>query len=345
MDHYLGIDVSLELSSLCVMDQTGKILLETKVASEPEALIAFIRTLSTPITLVGLEAGPLSQWLHAGLTAEGIDVVLMETRHVKGALKAMPVKTDRRDAQGIAQLLRTGWYRPVHCKSASAQEVRALLTARKLLLTKVIDLELGLRGVLRGFGLKMGKVSRGHFAERARAMVDGNPMLEHVTQAMLVAREALQAEMANLDRRARDHARNDATCRLLMTVPGVGALTALTFKSAVDDPTRFRSSKMLGPHFGLTPSKHQSGETDITGSITRAGDAMVRSILYEAATALLTRAQSYSSLKSWGMAVMKRRGLKRATVAVARKLATVLHRMWIDGVPFRFGKESAPAGA
>ena len=149
--------------------------------------------------------------------------------------------------------------------------------------------------------------------------------------------------MTALDRRARDHARDDATCRLLMTAPGVGALTALTFKSAVDDPTRFRSSKMLGPHFGLTPSKRQSGETDVTGSITRAGDGMARSVLYEAATALLMRTQGYSSLKRWGMAVAKRRGLKRATVAVARKLATILHRMWVDGTAFRFGKETGNA--
>ena len=345
MELYVGIDVSLNLSSVCVMDQSGKILIETKLASEPEALVGFLHNLEAPVILVGLEAGPQSQWLYAGLAAAGANAVLLETRHVKGALKAMPVKTDHRDAEGIAHLLRMGWFRPVHCKSASAQEIRALLTARKLLQTKMIGLELGLRGVLRGFGLKMGKVSKGRFAGRARELVVGNPVLEQVVQALLTAREALRIEMTALDRRARVHAREDAICRLLMTAPGMGALTALTFKSAVDDPGRFRSSKMVGPHFGLTPSKHQSGETNITGAITRAGDAMARSILYEAATVLLTRTQTYSSLKRWGMEIAKRRGLKRATVAVARKLATVLHRMWSDGTEFRFGKaeEAAPA--
>jgi transposase len=345
MEHYVGIDVSLEKSSVCVMDHTGRILRETKVASDPDALAAFLAGLGHPVTLVGLEAGPLSQWLFAGLRQAGVEAVLMETRQVKGALKAMPVKTDRRDAEGIAHLLRMGWFRPVHCKSASAQEVRALLTARKLLLGKMLDIELGLRGVLRGFGLKMGKVSRGRFAARVRELVAGNPMLEHVAQAMLAARETLRAEMTALDRRARAHAREDATCRLLMTAPGVGVLTALTFKSAVDNPGRFRSSKMVGALFGLTPSKHQSGEKDVTGAITRAGDGMARSTLYEAATALLTRTKAFSSLKSWGLAVARRRGRKRATVAVARKLAVILHRMWVDGSTFRFGRAAAPDAA
>ena len=199
--------------------------------------------------------------------------------------------------------------------------------------------------MLRGFGLKMGKVSRGRFEARVRELVSGNPMLESVAQAMLAARAALRSEMTVLDRRARAHARDDADCRLLMTAPGVGALTALTFKSAIDDPSRFRSSKMVGVHFGLTPSKYQSGEKDVTGSITRAGDAMARSTLYEAATALLTRWQGFSSLKAWGLAVAQRRGRKRATVAVARKLAVILHRMWVDGTTFRFAREAtATAG-
>jgi transposase len=339
MEQYVGIDVSLEESRVCVMDRTGQILRESKVASDPEALLNFLGRLDHPVTLLGMEAGPLSQWLHAGLAAAGVEVVLMETRQVKAALSAMPIKTDRCDARGIAQLIRMGWFRPVHCKSASAQEVRALLTARKQLQKKMLDIELGLRGVLRGFGLRIGKISKGRFAQRVRELAHGNPMLEQVTAAMLRAREALQTEMTALDKRARDLARDEAPCRRLMTVPGVGALTALTFMSAVDDPGRFRSSKRVGAHFGLTPKKHQSGETDITGGITKAGDGMVRSMLYEAAQAMLTRTQSFSRLKAWGLRVARRRGRNRAIVAVARKLATVLHRMWLDGTTFRFGKE------
>ena len=170
-------------------------------------------------------------------------------------------------------------------------------------------------------------------------LASGNPMLEQVAEAMLRARDALRAEMTALDKRARDLARDEATCRRLMTVPGVGPLTALTFTSAVDDPGRFRSSKRVGAHFGLAPKKHQSGEMDVTGGITKCGDGMVRSMLYEAAQAMLTRTQRFSRLRAWGLRVAQRRGRSRAIVAVARKLATVLHRMWVDGTTFRFGKE------
>ena len=336
MELYIGIDVSLELSSVCVMDRSGTIHRETKVESNPEALAAFCQTLDHPPTLVGIEAGPLSQWLYAGLNTAEIETVLMETRQVKGALKAMPVKTDRRDAQGMAHLLRMGWFRPVHCKSASSQEARALLTGRKLLVKKTIDIELGVRGILRGFGLKLGKVSKGRFAERVRELAAGNPMLEQVAEAMLRARETLRDQVAALHKRVLQIVRNDETCALLMSTPGVGPLTALIYKSAVDDPARFSSSRQVGAHFGLTPSKHQSGEADVTGSITKAGDASVRSALFEAATVLLTRTTSFSKLKSWGMRVAQRRGFKRAAVAVARKLAIILHRMWTDGAPFRF---------
>lgn len=343
MDYYAGIDVSLEQSSVCVVDEKGKIVREAKVESEPKALTAFLRGLGLTLTRIGLEAGPLSQWLHADLVAAGLPMVLLETRHVKAALSAMTVKTDRKDARGIAQLLRMGWYRPVHCKSPPSQDVRTLLTARKLLLVKVIDVELSIRGILRGFGLKVGPVSIGRFGARVQELAAGQPMLEQVIGAMLRARETLRAEVNALHRKVLEIVRADDVCRRLMTVPGVGALTALTFKSAVDDPTRFSSSKAVGPHFGLTPKKYQSGETDVTGAISKVGDEMARTALYEAAQVMLVRVEGFSTLKRWAMEVAKRRGMKRATVALARKLATVLHRMWVDGTDFRFGKEAAAA--
>jgi transposase len=193
MDYYAGIDVSLELSSVCILDGSGQIVREAKVASEPEALAAFLASLNLPLTHVGLEAGPLSQWLHAGRGQAGFEVVLLETPHVKAALSAMIVKTDRRDARGIAQLLRMGWFRPVHCKSPLAQEVRALLMARKQLQAKMRDIELSLRGLLRGFGLKIGEISKGQFATRVRTLTAGHAMLETIAEAMLRAREALQS--------------------------------------------------------------------------------------------------------------------------------------------------------
>ena len=343
MEHYAGIDVSLERSSVCVVDATGKIIREAKVASEPEALAGFFAGLGLAVTRIGLEAGPLSQWLHAGLSEAGFEAVLLETRHVKAALSAMIVKTDRKDARGIAQLLRMGWYRPVHCKSPPAQEVRALLVGRKLLQGKLLDVELGIRGLLRGFGLKLGEVSKGQFAARVRELIAGQPMLERVVEPMLRAREALRCEFHVLHRAVLAIVREDAVCRRLMSVPGVGALVAITFTSAVDDPARFRRSRSLGAYFGLTPKRYQSGETDVTGGISKAGDTMVRTALYEAANVMLTQAGRFSTLKRWALGVAQRRGMRRAKVALARKLATVLHRLWADGSEFRFGKEAATA--
>ena len=339
MEHYAGLDVSLELTSVCVVDAQGGIVFETKVPSEPEALIRYFGTLKLSITRIALEAGPLSQWIHAGLVGAGFETVLLETRHVKAALAAMTVKTDRRDARGIAQLLRLGWYRPVHAKSVGAQEVRSLLTARKLMQAKLLDVECSIRGVLRGFGLKVGPISRGRFAMRVSELVDGQPILETVIGAMLTARSALETEFKRLHRALLGIVRDDPVCHQLMSVPGVGAIVAITFKSGIDDPARFKRSRDVGPHFGLTPKKYQSGELDVTGSITKVGDRMVRTALYEAASVMLTRTVRFSGLKAWGMAVAKRRGTRKARVALARKLGVILHRMWVDGSYFRWSNE------
>jgi transposase len=338
VEYFAAIDVSLELSSVCVVDGAGQIVREAKVASEPEALVAFFRGTGLTFTRIGLEAGPLSQWLHTGLTEAGLSTTLIETRHVKAALKAMTVKTDRNDARGMAHLMRMGWFRPVHVKALPAQEIRALLTARKLLVGKLQDIELGIRGLLRGFGLKVGMVSKGKYEARIRELVLGHPMLEPIAAAMLQARTSLRVEYAKLHRMVLELVRDDTVCRRLMSVPGVGPVVAMTYKTAVDDPKRFRKSRDVGSYFGLTPSKYQSGEVDWTGQITKVGDAMTRTALFEAANTMLSRVTRFSALKAWALRIAKLRGLKRAKVALARKLAVVLHRMWVDGTDFRWGK-------
>lgn len=339
MEHYAGIAVSLERSGACVVDATGEIVREAKVASEPEAPIRFFRELGVPLTRIGLGAGPLSRWLHAGLTGAGLEAVLPETRHVEAALSAMAVKTDRKDARGTAQLLRMGRYRPVHRKSPDAREVRALPVGRKPLQARLRDVELGIRGILRGFGLKVGEVSKGRFAARVNGPIAGHEMLGEVVGAMLRAREGLRAELTRLHRRMLAIVRGDTVCRRLMTAPGVGALVAVTFKTAADDPGRFRAAKAVGARFGLTPKRYQPGETDVSGGIGKAGDATVRTALYQAANAMLTRTVRVSALRRWAMEVAGRRGMKRAKVALARKLAGVLHRMWANATDFRWGKE------
>jgi transposase len=341
MDHYAGIDVSLEQSSVCVVDADGSIVGEAKVSSEPDALLAWFAALAYPLARIGLEAGPLSQWLYAALAEAGLAVELLETRHVRAAFKAMPVKTDRKDARGIAQLMRLGWFRPVHCKSLPAQEVRAFLTARKLVQCKRHDVEMSLRGILRGFGLKVGKTTPRSFEARVRALVVGHATLTSVAEALLAAWGVLARELWGLETRVRALARTDARTRLLMSTPGVGAIVALTYVSAIDDPARFRSSKMVGAHFGLTPKKYQSGETDVTGRISKIGDRAVRTALYEAANVILTRPVREAALKRWALAVAKRAGMRKAKVALARKLAVVLHRMLVDGTAFNAEKAAA----
>jgi transposase len=335
MEYYAGIDVSLECSSVCVMDGSGKFVREAKVASEPEALIGWFGSLGLSLERIGLEAGPLSQWLYAAMREAGLAVELLETRHVRDAFRAMPVKSDRNDARGIAQLMRLGWFRPVHCKSMDAQEVRAVLTARKLVQTKLLDVENSLRGILRGFGLKVGKTTPRSFAGRIQELVDGQPNLEAIGEALLSVRAVLQREFNAFERRVRAMARLNARTRLLMSTPAVGPIVALTYAAAIDDPARFKSSKQAGSHFGLTPKKYQSGETDRSGRISKIGDASVREALYQAAHVMLTKpVKDCSELKGWAMRIARRAGMNKAKVALARKLAVILHRMLANGTPF-----------
>ncbi len=341
MDYYAGIDVSLEASSVCVVDGAGKIIREAKVVSEPEVLIGWFAALGFELTRIGLEAGPLSQWLYAAMKQAGLAIELLETRHVRAALQTMPVKTDRNDARGIAQLMRLGWFRPVHCKSIAAQETRALLTARKLIQSKLYDIEMSLRGILRGFGLKVWPTTSKRFAGRIEELVSGHATLEIIAKALLSAHAALLREFGMFEKCVRAMARKDKRTKLMMSPPGVGAIVALTYVCAIDDPSRFSSSKRVGPHFGLTPRKYQSGETDVSGRITKIGDAGVRAALYQAANVILTRPGKGSGLKSWATKLARRAGMKKAKVALARKLAVILHRMWIDGTAFDAQKASS----
>ena len=231
--------------------------------------------------------------------------------------------------------MRLGWFRPVHCKSINAQEVRAVPTARKLVQTKLLDIESSLRGILRGFGLKVGKTTGRSFAGRIHELTDGHPNLAAIGEVLLSVRAVLLREFNAFEKRVRAMARSDARTRLLISTPAVGPIVALTYSSAIDDPARFKSSKQAGPHFGLTPRKYQSGEIDRSGCISKVGDAAVREALYQAAHVMLTKPiKGCTELKSWAMRIAKRAGMKKAKVALARKLAIILHRMLADNAPF-----------
>jgi transposase len=344
MEHFAGLDVSLEETAVCVIDEAGAMVREARVPSEPEALVTFFRGLGLVLERIGLEACSLAAWLHEGLAAAGLPVVCVETRRAKAAMGAMPNKTDRNDARGIAQIVRTGWYRAVHVKSPTCRSWRALLVARRLVLNTMRDVENGLRALLREAGLRLGTPARREVAARVRELTAADPVLSVLAEPLLTIIAAMTRELAQLTRCVLEIVRDEPVCRRLTGVPGVGPLTALTFRATIDQPRRFRRSRDVGAHLGLTPKRYQSGETDVQGGISRCGDELARTALYEAAHSLLIRSRKWSTLRAWGLQVARRRGMARARMAVARKLATVPHRMWIDGSDFRWGKEG-PASA
>ena len=342
MTYYAGLDVSLRTVNICVIDDPGELVAETKLASDVQDIVAYLDDLNLEIESVALEAGTLAQYLTYGLQAAGFEVICMEARQVKGALSAMRNKTDKHDARGIAQILRSGWYSPVHVKSMHSHHIRMLLSSRKAILSKCVDLENEVRGLFKIFGIKLPpKLGHGAFDVAVRDIIEVDKTLSHALLPLLDARLVLYHTFRVLDNRTRKMAHADPVCLRLMTVPGVGFITALTFKAGVDDPGRFKRSRTVGAHFGLTPRRFQSGELDIDGHISKCGDADVRATLYTAANALLTRSSRWSPLKAWGMKLAKTRGHRRAVIALARKLAVILHRVWIDDTQFRWGTQGA----
>jgi transposase len=325
------------------VDGTGRIVQEVKVASEPEALLPVLTNPAYHIKRIGLEAGPLSQWLYSALGESNLPVICVETRHMRAVLKAQINKTDRNDARGVAQMMRVGLYRPVHVKTLRSQKLRMLLTHRKLLQSKAIAIDNDLRGTLRNFGLKVGMVGTVKFEARIKELVENLPDLAVLVEPLLVVRRVLHEQLGMLHRRLLAIARDDEVCRRLMTVPGVGPVVALTYRATVDVPARFRNSKAVGALFGLTPAQHQSGESDRTSGISRCGDEMMRVMLYEAAQIMLVRSARWSWLKAWAMNIARHRGMKKAIVALARRLAVIMHRIWIDGTEFRWTREVAAA--
>jgi transposase len=319
MDHFAGLDVSVKDTSVCIVDEVGKIVRELKVASEPDALLVVLRNTAYRFKRIGLEAGPLSQWLFSALAEADLPVICVETRHMRAVLKSQINKTDRNDARGIAQMIRVGLYRPVHVKTLRSQKLRMLLTHRKLLQSKAIAVDNDLRSTLRNFGLKVGIVGVARFEARIRELVADLPDLAILVEPLLVVRRVLREQIAVLHHRLLAVVRDDEVCRRLMTVPGVGPVVALTYRATVDVPVRFRKSKSVGAAFGLTCSRDQSGERDRPGAISRCGDEMMRMMLYEAAQSMLVHVKKWSWLKAWAMQIAKRRGMKKAIVALARR--------------------------
>ena len=343
MEQYVGLDVSLKETHFCVVDGGGKVVSRGREATHPELLAAALAQHAPAARLVVLETGGQSSWLQRSLEAAGVPAVIVDARRAKAALSCRMNKTDANDAEGLAQLAYTGWYRSVAAKRPETRLARALLLARQQLVKQRRDIENQVRALLRGFGLAVGTVSRAGFEARVWSLVASEPLLEEAIGPLLTARRTVCTEAAELELRIGTLAKDSDVCRRLMTVPGVGPMTALAVVTAIDDPERFRRSASVGAYLGLTPKRRQSGAMDWSGRISKQGDALARHMLYEAANSLLSRVRRWSAPKAWAARLVRRVGPKKARVALARKLAVTLHRIWVDGTEFRWSKQTATA--
>ena len=344
MTNYAALDVSLEATAVCVVDEEGRILAEKKIPTCPDAIVSWLAKTVPDLVRVGMETGPLAVWLWNELRDKGLPIVCMDARHANAALKVRPNKTDRNDAVGLAQIVRTGWFKQVTIKSRSGYELRSLLAAREVLVRSRVKIENETRGLLRTFGILFGK-SVGGFSRRVDEIIadelDASPAIRDVIIALAKARAALLDRIKDLDRRVLASAKAHPAARLFMSAPGIGPITALSVASAFDDASRFKRSSSAGAYLGLTPRRYESGEVSRNGRISKHGNKMTRKHLYEAATTLLTRNIAFSPLKAWGLRLAKKVGFKKARVAVARKLAVILHAMWKSNTAFRWSANAA----
>lgn len=343
--HFVGLDVSLKETSICVIDDAGKIVWHGRTDTTPEAIAAAVKRHAPHAARIGLESGQLSSWLFHALNEAGLPVICVDARHARAALSLKVNKTDANDALGLAQIMRVGWYREVAVKGLDCQAVRALLVARAQIISQITTLKNCVRGILKTFGLVLPKGLRSQFPGRVRAAIDGHPVLGAIIEPTLRVLEAARAQLLVYDQAVVRRARSDDTARQLMSAPGVGTVVALAYMTGVEDPARFKRSSSVAAYFGMTPARYQSGEVNRAGRVSKCGDGMVRGLLFEAAKVLLSRSARPSRLKTWGEALGKRIGPKKATMAVARKLAVILHRMWTTGTTFQWNAEAASPAA
>lgn len=340
MEHYAGLDVSLKVVSICISDNSGAVVWRGDVVNEAAVVAAVLSRRSPGLVRAVLETGSCSIHLHRGLVTAAVPIVCVCARHAKGVLGCRVNKNDANDAEGLAQLARTGWYKEVYVKSAEAHLIRAHLLARGQLGKVRRDMENQIRALLRVCGLKVGAVARGGFEGRVRRLLEQHPALHLPITALLSARRAVLSAHDGLDDEIKRLAKADKRCRLLMSMPGVGPLTSMAYVSALDGPARFAKSSSVGAYLGLTPRGHQSGEVAWQGRISKHGDGLARGLLYEAANSLLVRVKAkapkstWPPEKLWAHKLAARVGAKKARVALARKMAVILHRMLMDGTEY-----------
>ena len=337
MSIYAGLDVSDKMTHLCVVDADGAILKRDVVASDPDMLAKWLGKHCPGLARVVLETGPLSTFLYHGMIERGIPIECICARHAKGVLATRVNKSDVHDAEGLAQLARTGWFKRVHMKASATHIDRAALRIRAQLITARVAMGNQLRGLLKLFGLRLGAAhTPSKRRERLISLYQQRPDLEPLFAPLVASIEAIEDQLRASNRLLESRAADDPVCSRLMTVPGVGPITALTFTASVEDPHRFARSEDVGAYAGLAPRRSQSGERDVSGNISKAGDPMLRRSLYEAANIMLSRVQRPFALQQWGQRIAEAKGNMRARIAVARKLAVLLHSLWLNETEFRW---------
>ena len=341
MSEYVGLDVSKEETSFCVKDAKGRILAKGKALSDPESLFECLREHCICPELIVMETGTMSGWLTRGLRAKGLPVECVDAVRAHAVMKLKRNKTDANDAELLAELARTGFFETVAIKSLPAHHVRSLLKARDQLVRQRKDIDNTIRGLLRSFGIKLAKGRR--FPERVVAAIADHPQYSVFVMPLLTARDGCADALKRLDRQVKQLAGKSDICRLLMTAPGVGPVTSLCFSATIDDPNRFTRSRSVGAYVGMTTKRYQSGEMDYTGRISKQGDNMLRAYLFEAANAMMNLVKRAHPLREWAFDLQKKSGSKKARVALARKLAVILHAMWMSGEAFRWPDANATA--
>jgi len=338
MKYYVGLDVSMKKTSVCIVNELGKIVHESEVKTDPNVLSDAIEKTGLKIELVGFESGSLGHYLTQGFKERALPAVCMDARKMSAILSIRVNKTDKNDARGIADALRTGMFTRVHEKPQEAINRGAVLSMRRCLVNQRTDIKNHVRGILKTYGIRLGAVGPTKFNETVKRHIQELDLLVRQTmEEILEVFDMLTQKITRLDQELLKIAHQDKDARLLMTAQGIGPITALTYKAEIFDPSRFPNSRTVGAYLGMTPTQYSSGETQKQGRISKCGSMELRSLLTEAGVVVLTRSQKWSKLKAWGLKLMRKKGLKKASLAVGRKLAVIMHRMLLEQKEFVWG--------
>ena len=344
MKNYAGLDVSLKEISICVVDEDGDVVARGTAPADPAGVAGWLKNRSLTPNRIVHESGQLSIWLQRGMIQLGLPATCIDARKAHKSLSARLNKSDSADAEGLAQLARTNWFTPVHIRSEESDRLRSLIGARERLIRLRKDLEGHIRGMLKTFGIRMTGISQGQqrqsFRDQLAAAGETDPVLRTIADGFIATHATLCQVTADLDRALKAKSKSHPITRRLMTIPGVGPIVSLSFVALVDDPGRFSKTSDVGAFLGLTPRRHQSGEMDWSGRVSKCGDAAMRGLLFEAASCVIRQVKRFSALKSWAVRLAGRRGFRKAAVATARKIAVLMLTLWKSGTDYQWTQEA-----